>query len=210
MAEGLGNGLQNHVQRFKSASDLPLQSPNHCWFGDFFCQIFKARHFFYLVARYYFRLAVARLIQLGNGTNTPHTMLKEFKDFIMKGNVLELATAVIIAGAFGAVVTSFTNDVLMPPIGQTLGGVDFSELAIPLADAQLDADGNVLKEAAAIRYGAFLQKVIDFIIIAFVIFLIIRSYNRLTAKPEPEAAPAPPPGPSEMDLLAEIRDLLKK
>lgn len=137
-------------------------------------------------------------------------MLKEFKAFIMKGNVLELATAVIIAGAFGAIVTSFTNDVLMPPIGQALGGVDFTDLAIPLADAQLDAEGNVVKAAAAIRYGAFIQKIIDFVIIAFVIFLIVRSYNRMTAQPEPEAAPAAPAGPSETDLLAEIRDLLKK
>ncbi len=137
-----------------------------------------------------------------------HTMLKEFKDFIMRGNVLELATAVIIAGAFGAVVTSFTNDVLMPPIGQALGGVNFSDLAIPLADAQLDADGNVVKEAAAIRYGAFIQTIIDFVIIAFIVFMIIRAYNRLNTQPEPE--PAAPAGPSETDLLAEIRDLLKK
>lgn len=127
----------------------------------------------------------------------------------MKGNVLELATAVIIAAAFGAVVTSFTSDVLMPPVGQALGGVDFSELAIPLADAQLDAEGNVVKEAAAIRYGAFIQKIIDFVIIAFVIFLIIRTYNRMNAQPEPEAAAAAA-GPSETDLLAEIRDLLRK
>lgn len=127
----------------------------------------------------------------------------------MKGNVLELAVAVIIAGAFGAVVTSFTNDVLMPPIGQALGGVDFSDLAIALSEPVLDADGNVVSEGAAIRYGAFIQKVIDFIIIAFIVFMIVRTYNRLTAKPEPEA-PAPDPGPSEKDLLAEIRDLLAK
>lgn len=126
----------------------------------------------------------------------------------MKGNVLELAVAVIIAGAFGAVVTSFTNDVIMPPIGQALGGVDFSDLAIPLSEPVLDADGNVVSEGAAIRYGAFIQKVIDFVIIAFIIFMIVRTYNRLTAKPEPEA-PAPA-GPSETDLLTEIRDLLAK
>lgn len=137
-------------------------------------------------------------------------MLKEFKDFIMKGNVLELAVAVIIAAAFGAIVTSFTNDVLMPPIGQAMGGVDFTELAIPLSEPVLDADGNVVTEGAAIRYGAFIQKVIDFIIIAFIVFMIVRSYNRMTAEPEPEAAPAPDPGPSEKELLAQIRDLLAK
>jgi large conductance mechanosensitive channel len=136
-------------------------------------------------------------------------MLKEFKDFIMKGNVLELAVAVIIAAAFGAIVTSFTNDVLMPPIGQAMGGVDFTELAIPLSEPVLDADGNVVTEGAAIRYGAFIQKVIDFIIIAFIVFMIVRTYNRSQAEAEP-APPAPDPGPSEKELLAQIRDLLTK
>ena len=134
-------------------------------------------------------------------------MLQEFKAFIMKGNVLELATAVIIAGAFGAIVTSLTNDILMPPIGMALGGVDFSELAIQLSDPVLDAEGNVVEDGAAIRYGIFIQRIIDFLIIAFVIFLILRSYNRMTAKPEPKA-PAPDPGPSEKDILIQIRDQL--
>ena len=135
-------------------------------------------------------------------------MLKEFKDFIMRGNVLELAVAVIIAGAFGAVVASFTNDVIMPPIGLALGGVDFSDLAITLSAAQVNDVGEVLKEAVQIRYGAFLQKVIDFVIIAFIIFMLVRTYNNMQKKEE--EAPAPPPGPSAEDLLAEIRDLLKK
>ncbi|PPK85819.1 large conductance mechanosensitive channel [Neolewinella xylanilytica] len=136
-------------------------------------------------------------------------MLKEFKAFIMKGNVLELATAVIIAGAFGAIVTSFTNDVLMPPIGLALGGADFSELAIELSEPVIDAQGNVLEEGAAIRYGRFIQTVIDFLIIAFIIFILLRSYNRLTAVPVPKA-PAPDPGPSEKDILIQIRDQLAK
>ena len=135
-------------------------------------------------------------------------MLKEFKDFIMRGNVLELAVAVIIAGAFGAVVASFTNDVIMPPIGLALGGVDFSDLAITLSAAQVNDVGEVLKEAVQIRYGAFLQKVIDFVIIAFIIFMLVRTYNNMQKKEE--EAPAPPPGPTAEDLLAEIRDLLKK
>lgn len=136
-------------------------------------------------------------------------MLKEFKDFIMRGNVLELAVAVIIAGAFGAVVASFTNDVIMPPIGLALGGVDFSDLAITLAGAEMNDAGEVVKEAVQLRYGAFIQKVIDFLIIAFIIFMLVRTYNNMQKKEE-EPAPAPPPGPSAEDLLAEIRDLLKK
>lgn len=127
-------------------------------------------------------------------------MIQEFKDFIMKGNVLELAVAVIIAGAFGAVVTSFTSDILMPPIGMALGGVDFSDLQYVLQAAEGD------KPAVVISWGKFVKFVIDFIIIAFVLFMIIRTYNK-TQEPAPEAAPA---GPSDNDLLSEIRDLLKK
>jgi large conductance mechanosensitive channel len=136
-------------------------------------------------------------------------MIQEFKDFIMKGNVLELAVAVIIAGAFGAVVTSFTNDVIMPPIGQAMGGVDFSELKYMLADDVVAADGTITS-GAAIRYGNFIQMIINFIIIAFILFLIVRSYNKATEEPAVEAAPAPDPGPSEIDLLKEIRDALNK
>ena len=137
-------------------------------------------------------------------------MLKEFKEFIMRGNVLELAVAVIIAGAFGAIVTSFTNDIIMPPIGAAMGDVDFSALAYQLTEDVVDAEGNVVAEGAAIRYGKFIQTVIDFLIIAFIIFMIVRSYNKMTAKKEEEPAPAPDPGPTEIDLLKEIRDHLAK
>ena len=135
-------------------------------------------------------------------------MWSEFKAFIMKGNVLELAVAVIVAGAFGAVVTSLTNDVIMPPIGLALGGVDFSELAITLQAAEMNATGEVVKEAVKINYGIFIQRIVDFLIIAFIIFMLIRTYNKMQAPKE--TAPAPPPGPSETDLLTEIRDLLKR
>ena len=139
-------------------------------------------------------------------------MLKEFRDFIMRGNVLELAVAVIIAGAFGAIVTSFTNDVLMPPIGAAMGDVDFTELQYVIEPAVTNDAGEVTKEAVAIRYGMFIQKIIDFLIIAFIIFMLVRSYNKMTEKKAvEEAAPAAPPEPSnEEKLLAEIRDLLKK
>lgn len=132
-------------------------------------------------------------------------MIQEFKDFILKGNVLELAVAVIIAGAFGAVVTSFTSDVLMPPIGLAMGGVDFNDLAFQLAPAELAADGSVVKEEVAIRYGKWINTIIDFLIIAFVLFMIIRTYNK-TQAPVEEA----PAGPTAEELLAEIRDALKK
>lgn len=142
------------------------------------------------------------------GSTTTHAMLNEFKAFIMKGNVLELAVAVIIAGAFGAIVTSMTNDILMPPIGMALGGVDFSELAIQLSPDTVAEDGSIV-EGAAIRYGNFIQQVINFLIIAFCVFLIVRSYNKLTA-PKVVEAPAPPPGPTELEVLLEIRDSLRR
>lgn len=126
-------------------------------------------------------------------------MIKEFKDFILRGNVLELAVAVIIAGAFGAVITSFTNDILMPPIGMALGNVDFTDLKYVLQAAEGD------NPEVAIRWGLFVKFIIDFVIIAFILFMIIRTYNKM--QPKEEAAPA---GPSDIDLLTEIRDLLKK
>ncbi|HMQ47858.1 MAG TPA: large-conductance mechanosensitive channel protein MscL [Saprospiraceae bacterium] len=136
-------------------------------------------------------------------------MWKEFKAFILRGNVLELAVAVIVAGAFGAIVSSFTNDIIMPPLGMLLGGVNFSDLALVIQEAQLSETGEVVKDAVSIRYGAFIQTIIDFLIIAFAIFMLLRTYKKMTEKPV-EEAPAPPPGPTAEQLLAEIRDLLKK
>ena len=130
-------------------------------------------------------------------------MIKEFKAFIMKGNILDLAVAVIIGGAFGKIVSSFVNDILMPPIGMALGGVNFTELVVTLQEATADA------EAVTMNVGIFVQAIIDFLIVAFVIFLVIRSYNNMQKKEE--EAPAAPPEPSnEEKLLAEIRDLLAK
>ncbi len=128
------------------------------------------------------------------------SMLKDFKDFAMRGNVIDMAVGIIIGTAFGKIVSSFVGDVLMPPIGLMLGGVDFSKLAVTLKAAA----GKV--PAVTLNYGVFINTVIDFIIIAFTIFLVIRMMSRLQKKKE--AAPAKPP--EEVKLLTEIRDLLKK
>lgn len=141
-------------------------------------------------------------------------LLKEFKAFIMKGNVLDLAVAVIIATAFKAIVTSFVKDVLMPPIGMLLGGVDFADLKIILtegSEAVMSGDQVVTPAVTevAISYGLWINTIIDFIIIAFAIFIIIKAYNK-TQKKE-EEAPAAPPAPSKEEvLLTEIRDILKE
>lgn len=129
---------------------------------------------------------------------------KDFKAFIMRGNVVDLAIAVVIGGAFGKIVTSFVNDILMPPLGLLLGGMDFKKLAIVLKPAEGDI------AAVTWNYGMFIQNVIDFIIIALAIFLMIRAMVNLKKKEEEPAAPPPPPEPSnEEKLLTEIRDLLK-
>ena len=130
-------------------------------------------------------------------------MIKEFREFIMKGNILDLAVAVIIGGAFGKIVTSFVNDIIMPPIGLLLGGVNFTDLKMVLKAAEGEA------EAVTLNYGAFVQNIVDFLIVAFVIFMVIKAYNNMQKKEE--EAPAAPPEPSnEEKLLTEIRDLLKK
>jgi len=145
------------------------------------------------------------------------SLLKEFKEFAMRGNVVDLAVAVIIGGAFGKVVTSVVKDIIMPPIGKVMGGVNFSDLFINLDPSKLAKDGSAIKSlaqaneagAAVIAYGSFLNTVIDFTIVAFCIFMIIKAMNALKKKPAP-AAPAPPPEPTkEEKLLTEIRDILR-
>ncbi|MEZ5032347.1 MAG: large-conductance mechanosensitive channel protein MscL [Saprospiraceae bacterium] len=135
-------------------------------------------------------------------------MWNDFKAFIMKGNVLDLAVAVIIAGAFGAIVTSFTNDIILPPIGMLLGGVDFSNLALEISAAEMGQNGEITKEAVSIRYGNFIQQIINFLIIAAAIFMVVKSAEAIQKKKE--EAPAPPAGPTTEELLTQIRDLLKK
>jgi len=133
-------------------------------------------------------------------------MLKEFKDFIMTGNVIDFAVAVIMAGAIGAVINGFVADIIMPIIGHFAGGMDFKELFIELDPAVKAADGTITKAANVIAYGKWINSIISLITVGFVMFLIVKAYNK-TKKPAEEAAPA---GPSQEDLLAEIRDLLKK
>ena len=139
------------------------------------------------------------------------SMVKEFKEFAVKGNAIDMAVGIIIGGAFGKIVSSLVNDVIMPPIGQLLGGVDFSNLFMTLGGgdyATLEAAEEA--GAAVVKYGAFIQTVVDFTIIAFVIFMMVRAMNNLRKKEE-EAPPAAPPEPSdEVKLLTEIRDELKK
>ena len=145
------------------------------------------------------------------------SMIKEFKEFAMRGNVVDLAVAVIIGGAFGKIVTSVVNDIIKPPIGKVMGGVNFSDLFINLDPSKLAKDGSVIKSlaqakeagAAVIAYGSFINTVIDFTIVAFCIFMIIKIMSTLKKKPAPAAPAAPPEPTKDQRLLTEIRDILK-
>ena len=131
------------------------------------------------------------------------SIVKEFKEFAMRGNVVDMAIGIIIGSAFGKIVTSLVNDVIMPPIGLLLGGIDFNGFAVTLKAAAGDAP------AVAIRYGTLINVVVDFLIVAFVLFMVIKLMNTLKAKKE--AAPPSPAKPSNQEvLLAEIRDLLRR
>lgn len=140
-------------------------------------------------------------------------IVKEFKDFAIKGNMIDMAVGIIIGGAFGRIITSLVNDVIMPPIGWLVGNVNFSDLAVTLRDAYTNEAGETV-EAVTLNYGNFIQVCFDFLIVALCIFFFIRLINRLkngvSKKEEEPAAPAPEPEPTkEEQLLAEIRDLLK-
>ncbi len=138
-------------------------------------------------------------------------MLKEFKKFISKGNVIDMAVGLILATYFGAIVKSLVNDIIMPPIGKALGGVDFSELKYVIQEARMEGESEIAE--VAITYGNFVNTIITFLIVAFCIFMVVKAYNNMKermAKKE-EAVPAAPPAPSKEEvLLTEIRDLLKK
>jgi len=135
-------------------------------------------------------------------------MLKEFKEFAMRGNVIDLAVGVIIGGAFGKIIASLVADIIMPPIGLLLGGVNFVDLKWVMKSAEV-VDG-VKKAAVSINYGSFLQVTFDFLIVAFCIFMFVKGINRLSKKKEVAPAPPAPVKSNEELLLAEIRDLLKE
>lgn len=138
------------------------------------------------------------------------SFVQDFKAFALKGNVVDMAVGVIIGGAFGKIVTSIVNNIIMPPIGVLTGGMDFTDLKLVLKDAVKEGD-QVVSEAVTINYGQFIQDVVDFLIIAFCIFLMVKGIAALSRKKEEKPAePAPAPEPSaEEKLLTEIRDLLK-
>ena len=138
-------------------------------------------------------------------------ILQEFKQFAMRGNVVDMAVGIIIGGAFGKIVSSLVSDVFMPGVGLLVGGVNFTDLKITLKDAVMNGE-EVVSPAVAINYGNFLQVTFDFIIIAFAVFMLVKGVNALSKKKEEKpAAPATPPAPpADIQLLTEIRDLLKK
>ena len=139
-------------------------------------------------------------------------MIKEFKEFAMRGNVIDMAVGVIMGGAFGKIVSSIVSDVVMPPIGLLVGGVNFTDLKLVLKEATTNVAGQAVP-AVTLNYGNFLQTVFDFLIIAFAIFLFVKTLNNFYKKKVEEPAPAPEPEPEptkEELLLTEIRDLLKK
>ena len=138
--------------------------------------------------------------------------IKEFKEFAVKGNVMDMAVGVIIGGAFGKIVTSLVNDILMPPVGVIMGNTDFTNLKLDISIVRDAIAGTEAAEPVYWNYGAFIQQCIDFIILAFCVFLLVKGINMLSKKKEEApAAPAPAPEPSKEEvLLTEIRDLLKE
>lgn len=133
-------------------------------------------------------------------------MFKEFKDFIMTGNVIDLAVAVLLAGAMGLVVSGFVSDIMMPIVGHFSGGLDFAQMKVVLDEAVVAPDGTVTKPENAIMYGKWVNAIINLIIVGFVLFMIVKAYNKTKTPP----APAAPAGPTQEELLMQIRDLLKK
>ncbi|HEU4719100.1 MAG TPA: large-conductance mechanosensitive channel protein MscL [Bacteroidia bacterium] len=135
--------------------------------------------------------------------------IKEFKEFAMKGNLVDMAVAFVMGGAFGKVVSSFIDGMIMPVVGKLTTGVDFNAMKYVLSEATYDASGKIVKAEASIKYGAFITVIIDFILVAFVMFMVVKAMNRMKKKQAEAPAPAPEPTKEEL-LLTEIRDLLKE
>ena len=138
-------------------------------------------------------------------------ILKDFKEFAVRGNVIDLAVGIIVGAAFGKIISSVVNDIIMPPIGLLVGGIDFKDIAVTMKNAVVDpATGKILKEAVTLKVGNFIQTVVDFLIVAFAIFMMIKGISNLNRKKAEEAPAAPPAPTKDQELLTEIRDLLKK
>jgi large conductance mechanosensitive channel len=138
------------------------------------------------------------------------SLMKEFKQFAMRGNVVDMAVGIIIGAAFGKIVSSLVNDVIMPPLGLLLGGVNFTDLKITIKPASVNEAGEIIK-GVTLNWGNFVQVIFDFLIVAFAIFMLIKGMNSMKRKEEEAPAATEPPAPSkEEELLTEIRDLLKK
>lgn len=138
------------------------------------------------------------------------SVIKEFKDFAMKGNLIDMAVAFVMGGAFGKVVSGFIDGLIMPVVGKITAGVDFKSLKYIMSEAQVDATGKIISAEASIKYGEFITIFIDFVLVAFAMFLVIKAMNKAKKKLEDEAVKAPPTISEEQKLLTEIRDLLKK
>lgn len=137
-------------------------------------------------------------------------LINEFKSFAIKGNMVDMAVGIIIGGAFGKIVASLVNDVIMPPLGLLIGGINFSGLKITLKEAVADTTGAVTDPAVTLNYGQFIQNLLDFTIVALAVFMMIKAMNRMRSSKETQASPpAPPQISNEEKLLAEIRDILK-
>lgn len=137
------------------------------------------------------------------------SIIKEFKEFAMKGNLIDMAVAFVMGAAFGKLVSSFINGLVMPVVGKATAGVDFRELKYVLTEAEMDASGNIVTPETAILYGDFITVAIDFVLVAFFMFLLVKGINK--TKKKQEEVPVPTPQPSaELNMLTEIRDLLKK
>jgi large conductance mechanosensitive channel len=137
-------------------------------------------------------------------------MISEFKDFAMKGNLVDMAVAVVMGAAFGKVTSAFVDGMVMPAVGMLSGGVDFSKMEYVLKAAEVGADGKETAAAVAVKYGAFITNILDFVVVAFVMFMIIKAINNMKKAEAAAPPPPPPPGPTaDQVLLAEIRDALK-
>lgn len=137
------------------------------------------------------------------------SLVKEFKEFAMTGNVVDMAVGIIIGGAFGKIVSSVVNDIIMPPIGLLMGGMNFRDLKFVMKQPQLDAVTGKMSEAVSLNYGQFIQTTVDFLIVAFAIFMMIKAMNTLKKKEEASPAAGPAVPSKEESLLAEIRDILR-